>query len=94
MPIGKPTPTPKPKTQGVMGKPRTASGISGSGSSNVNKDYKETGTQKSFIDKLKKAYDIARTIPPHGKSLETIKKELENEMQRINKKENLNPKNR
>jgi hypothetical protein len=53
---------------------RNTSGISGTGGRNVNKDYKETGTQKSFLEKLKYAF---RTIPVESPETIAFYKQLE-----------------
>jgi hypothetical protein len=62
---------------------RNTSGISGTGGRNVNKDYKETGTQKSFLEKLKYAF---RTIPVESPETIAFYKQLEIDRQNNKKK--------
>ena len=72
-----PNPNPTPRPKGTMysnSKPRTNGGISGSGGKSVSKDYKETGTQKSWMDKFKNFLDEASSYPEYKP---TAKQELE-----------------
>jgi len=62
---------------------RTTSGISGTGGRNVGKDYKETGNQKSFLEKLKYAF---RTIPVESPETISFQKQLEIDRQNLKKK--------
>ena len=62
---------------------RFSGGISGSGGKNVTKDYKETGTQKSFLEKLKYAF---RTIPVESPETKSFQKQLEIDRQKLKNK--------
>jgi hypothetical protein len=77
-----PNPTPKPKSilPGTMYKlppatTRTNGGISGTGGTNVNKVYKETGTQKSLWQKISYTF---RTKPIESSKSLRYQKELKN----------------
>jgi len=62
---------------------RNTGGISGTGGRNVTKDYKETGNQKSFLEKLKYAF---RTIPIESPETISFQKQLEIDRQNLKKK--------
>ena len=62
---------------------RQTGGISGSGGKNVTKDYKETGTQKSFFEKIKYAF---RTIPVESPETIAFHKQLEIDRQKLKNK--------
>ena len=90
MPItnNKPLKPSKPKTISKKilvpsyGKPRITGGISGSGGTNVKKDYKETGNKKNLWEKIQHTF---RTKPIESDESLRYHKELESAKRNKNK---------